>query len=149
MTFDLKEALELRDLVKRSGKVFVLTHNYTGYPMVKEARDLVRRGVLGTLLKVVAEYPQDWLLSPVDAEGQKQAAWRTNPQQAGAWLRGRHRHPRRKPGTIYHRFEMKSCAQTSAVGGRRLEDDGNLLLRFKGGAQGLIRLRFRLEKRIT
>ena len=84
MTFDLKEALALRDLVKRSGKVFALTHNYTGYPMVKEARELVRRGVLGTVLKVVAEYPQGWLLSPVDAEGQKQAAWRTNPQQAGA-----------------------------------------------------------------
>src|SRR6202008_1198360 len=78
MTFDLKEALALRDLVKRSRKVLALTHNYTGYPMVKEARELVRRGVLGTLLKVVAEYPQDWLLNPVDAEGQKQAAWRTN-----------------------------------------------------------------------
>ena len=84
MTFDLGEALALRDLVKKSGKIFVLTHNYTGYPMVKEARELVQRGALGTILKVVAQYPQGWLLRPIDAEGQKQAVWRTNPEQAGA-----------------------------------------------------------------
>ena len=75
MTFDLEEALALRDIVKRTGKVFVLTHNYTGYPMVKEACDLVRRGTLGSILKVIIEYPQGWLLRPIDAEGQKQAAW--------------------------------------------------------------------------
>ena len=75
MTFDLEEALALRDIVKRTGKVFVLTHNYTGYPMVKEARELVRRGTLGSILKLIIEYPQGWLLRPIDAEGQKQAAW--------------------------------------------------------------------------
>ena len=84
MTFDLGEALALRDLVKKSGKIFALTHNYTGYPMAKEARELVQRGALGTILKVVAQYPQGWLLRPIDAEGQKQAVWRTNPEQAGA-----------------------------------------------------------------
>jgi len=73
MTFDLREAMSLRDLVKQTRKVFALTHNYTGYPMVKEARELVRCGALGTILKVVAEYPQGWLLRPIDAEGQKQA----------------------------------------------------------------------------
>jgi hypothetical protein len=78
------EALALRELVKKSGKIFALTHNYTGYPMVKQARELVQRGALGKILKVVAEYPQGWLLRPIDAEGQKQAAWRTNPDQAGA-----------------------------------------------------------------
>ena len=67
MTFDLGEALALRDLVKKSGKIFALTHNYTGYPMVKEARELVQRGALGTILKVVAQYPQGWLLRPIDA----------------------------------------------------------------------------------
>jgi predicted dehydrogenase len=77
MTFDLGEALALRDLVKKSGKIFALTHNYTGYPMAKEARELVQRGALGTILKVVAQYPQGWLLRPIDAEGQKQAVWRT------------------------------------------------------------------------
>src|ERR1700757_4708459 len=84
MTFNLEEALQLRDLVKKSGKVFALTHNYTGYPMVKEARELVRKGHLGKILKVVAEYPQGWLIQPIDAEGQKQAAWRTDPSRTGA-----------------------------------------------------------------
>ena len=68
MTFDLGEALALHDLVKKSGKIFALTHNYTGYPMAKEARELVQRGTLGTILKVVAQYPQGWLLRPIDAE---------------------------------------------------------------------------------
>jgi predicted dehydrogenase len=141
MTFDLKEALALRDLVKRCGKVFALTHNYTGYPMVKEARDLVQRGVLGTLLKVVAEYPQGWLLRPVDAEGQKQAAWRTNPQLAGAsgcvGDIGTHAENLARYVTGLEIEEL--CADfTAFVAGRRLEDDGSLLLRFKGGARGVL-----------
>jgi predicted dehydrogenase len=141
MTLALNEAVTLRELVKRSGKVFALTHNYTGYPMVKEARELVRRGVLGTVLKVVAEYPQDWLLSPVDAEGQKQAAWRTNPQQAGAsgcvGDIGTHAENLARYITGLEIEEL--CADfTAFIGGRRLEDDGNLLLRFKGGARGVL-----------
>src|SRR6202023_404856 len=79
LAFDLNEARELRDLVRKAGKVFALTHNYTGYPMVKEARELVRNGELGEILKVVAEYPQGWLIKPIDEEGQKQASWRTDP----------------------------------------------------------------------
>jgi predicted dehydrogenase len=82
MTFDLDEALELRSLVKTSGKVFALTYNYTGYPMVKEAREIVCRGELGRILKVVTEYPQDRLLNPLDAKGQEQA-WRNDPVKAG------------------------------------------------------------------
>ena len=73
LAFNLEEALELEKVVQKSGKVFALTHNYTGYPMVKEARELVRKGELGTLLKVVVEYPQGWLINPIDEEGQKQA----------------------------------------------------------------------------
>jgi predicted dehydrogenase len=141
MTLDLNEAVALRELVKRSGKVFALTHNYTGYPMVKEARELVRRGALGTVLKVVAEYPQGWLLNPIDAEGQKQAAWRTNPQQAGAsgcvGDIGTHAENLARYVTGLEIEEL--CADfTSFVEGRRLEDDGNLLLRFKGGARGVL-----------
>ena len=83
LAFNLEEARALRDVVRRTGKLFALTHNYTGYPMVKEARELVRNGELGEILKVVAEYPQGWLLKPIDEEGQKQASWRTDPQQAG------------------------------------------------------------------
>src|SRR6267154_968168 len=84
MTLTVKEAKALRDIVRKSGKVFALTHNYTGYPMVKEARELVRTGKLGKILKVVAEYPQGWLLDKIEADGQKQAAWRTDPKRAGA-----------------------------------------------------------------
>ena len=84
MTLNLEEALKLREVVRKSGKVFALTHNYTGYPMVKEARAMVRAGDLGKILKIVTEYPQGWLLNPIDQEGQKQASWRTDPERAGA-----------------------------------------------------------------
>src|SRR5436190_3026206 len=73
MTLSLGEAKNLRKAIRRSGKVFALTHNYTGYPMVKEARELVRSGKLGRILKIVAEYPQGWLLDHIEAQGQKQA----------------------------------------------------------------------------
>src|SRR6201985_2197752 len=83
MTYDLAEAKALRDLVKSTGKVFAFTHNYTGYPMVKEARELVRNGDLGKILKVVAEYPQGWLLDRIEATGQKQAAWAAATKKRG------------------------------------------------------------------
>jgi predicted dehydrogenase len=95
MTLNLREAQALRKLVRKTGKVFALTHNYTGYPMVKEARELVRSGKLGKILKIVAEYPQGWLLDKIEAEGQKQASC----QQ----LRGRHRDACGKPRTLHHR----------------------------------------------
>jgi len=141
MTFDLGEALALHDLVKKSGKIFVLTHNYTGYPMVKEARELVQRGALGTILKVVAQYPQGWLLRPIDAEGQKQAVWRTNPEQAGASACvadiGTHAENLARYITFLRIEEL--CADfTTFVEGRRLEDDASLLLRYKGGARGVL-----------
>ena len=141
MTFDLGEALALRDLVKKSGKIFALTHNYTGYPMVKEARELVQRGALGTILKVVAQYPQGWLLRPIDAEGQKQAVWRTNPEQAGASACvadiGTHAENLARYITSLRIEEL--CADfTTFVEGRRLEDDASLLLRYKGGARGVL-----------
>jgi predicted dehydrogenase len=73
LAFNLEEALSFREGVKRTGKIFALTHNHTGYPLVKQARELVRSGELGEITKVVAEYPQGWLSKPIDAEGQKQA----------------------------------------------------------------------------
>ncbi len=84
MTLSVKEAKALRDTVRKSGKVFALTHNYTGYPMVKEARELVCTGKLGKILKVVAEYPQGWLLDKIETTGQKQASWRLDPKKAGS-----------------------------------------------------------------
>jgi len=141
MTFDLVEAKALREIVKSSGKVFALTHNYTGYPMVKEARELVRNGDLGKILKVVAEYPQGWLIQPIDAEGQKQAAWRTDPSRTGASSCigdiGTHAE---NLGRYITGLEIEElCADfTTFVPGRRLEDDGNLLIRYHGGARGVL-----------
>jgi len=141
MTYDLAEAKALRDLVKSTGKVFALTHNYTGYPMVKEARDLIRNGDLGKILKVVAEYPQGWLIQPIDAEGQKQAAWRTDPSKTGASSCigdiGTHAENLGRYITGLEIDEL--CADfTTFVPGRRLEDDGNLLVRYQGGARGVL-----------
>jgi predicted dehydrogenase len=141
LAFNLAEALDLQQIVGKTGKVFALTHNYTGYPMVKEARELVRRGDLGDLLKVVVEYPQGWLIYPIDAEGKKQAAWRTNPEQAGASSCvgdiGTHAENLTRYITGLEIDEI--CAEfTTFVKGRRLEDDANMLVRFKGGAKGVL-----------
>jgi predicted dehydrogenase len=141
MTYNLEEARELRDLVKKSGKVFALTHNYTGYPMVKEAREMVRRGDLGKLLKVIAEYPQGWLINPIDSEGQKQASWRTDPAKAGASSCvgdiGTHAENLGRYITGLEIDEL--CADfTTFVPARRLEDDAGMLLRYKGGARGVL-----------
>ena len=141
MTLNLKEAKALRAAVRRSGKVFALTHNYTGYPMVKEARELVRAGKLGRILKIVAEYPQGWLLDKIESEGHKQASWRSDPKKAGASCCladiGTHAE---NLGRYITGLEIDSlCAEfTSFIPGRTLEDDANLLLRYKGGAKGVL-----------
>lgn len=141
MTFDLKEAKELRKLVQQTGKVFALTHNYTGYPMVKQARAMVAKGQLGKILKVVAEYPQGWLLDSLEKTGQKQASWRTDPKQAGASCCigdiGTHAE---NLGRYITGLRIESlCAEFTSFGaGRKLEDDGNLLVRYEGGAKGIL-----------
>lgn len=141
MTFNLEEAVALREIVKKSGKIFALTHNYTGYPMVKEAREMVRRGDLGKVLKVVAEYPQGWLLDPIDVEGQKQASWRTNPDFAGASSCvgdiGTHAE---NLGRYISGLQIDELSAdfTTFVEGRRLEDDANMLIRYKGNARGIL-----------
>jgi len=83
-TLDLAEAKELAALIEKTGLKYALTHNYTGYPMVKQARSMVRSGALGKIRKLVVEYPQGWLATPIEQEGQKQAAWRTDPKRSGA-----------------------------------------------------------------
>jgi predicted dehydrogenase len=141
LAFNLEEARALRDVVRKTGKLFALTHNYTGYPMVKEAREFVRNGELGKILKVVAEYPQGWLLNPIDQEGQKGASWRTDPEQAGAsgciGDIGTHAENLGRYITGLRIDEL--CAEfTSFVKGRQLEDDANLLIRYKSGAKGVL-----------
>jgi predicted dehydrogenase len=141
LAFNLEEARALREVVRKTGKLFALTHNYTGYPMVKEARELVRNGELGEILKVVAEYPQGWLIKPIDEEGNKQASWRTDPEQAGAagciGDIGTHAENLGRYITGLQIDEL--CAEfTSFVKGRQLEDDANLLIRYQGGAKGVL-----------
>lgn len=141
VTFNLAEARRLRETVRKSGKVFALTHNYTGTAMVKQARFLVRSGRLGKIRKVVVEYPQGWLASRLEASGQKQAEWRTDPNRSGVAGSmgdiGTHAENLVRYVTGLRIAEL--CADlTSFVPGRKLDDDGNVLLRFKGGAKGVL-----------
>jgi predicted dehydrogenase len=135
------EAAELIKVVKRSGSVFGVTYNYTGYPMVREARDMVARGAIGTVRKLIVEYNQGWLATHLEAGGQKQADWRTDPARSG--LAGAigdiGSHAENLAATVTG-LELESiCADLSIfVPGRRLDDDGNVLLRFKGGARGVL-----------
>ena len=141
VTFDLEQALELRDIVERSKKVFVLTHNYAGNAMVKQARELVRRGVLGDIRKVIVEYSQGWLATDLERTGQKQAAWRTDPKQSGAsgCLGDIGCHAEHLACYITGLRIAELCADlTTFVEGRKLEDDGNILVRFEGGAKGVL-----------
>ncbi len=141
VTFDLKEAVALRKIVRKSKKIFALTHNYTGNAMVKQARDLVRDGKLGALRKVVVEYPQGWLSTALEETEQKQAAWRTDPKRSGAagCMGDIGTHAENLARYITGLEIAELCADlTSFVKGRALDDDGNVLLRFKGGAKGIL-----------
>jgi len=141
MTMDLAEAKDLERRVQETEKLFCLTHNYTGYPMVKEARDLVTEDRLGAVRRVVVEYPQGWLATNLEATGQKQAAWRTDPQLAGASSCmgdiGTHCENLAEYITGLQITEM--CADlTTFVSGRRLDDDGSVLLRLGNTARGVL-----------
>ncbi|MBN2814232.1 MAG: Gfo/Idh/MocA family oxidoreductase [Bacteroidales bacterium] len=141
LTYNLDEALKLRDKVTETGKLFALTHTYAGYPAIKEARERIRRGELGTIRRIYVEYPQGWLSSKVEDEGNVQAQWRTDPSRSG------------KAGCIgdigthaFHLVEYVSglkathlCAELNTfIEGRRLDDDGAAFLRFDNGARGLL-----------
>ncbi len=141
MTMDVKEAKALKQIVEESGKVFSLQHNYTGYPMVKQARYMVNSGMLGKIQKIVVEYPQDWLLTRLEATGQMQAAWRTDPKQAGAGgcLGDIGTHAENLAHYITGLEIEELCADlTSFVEGRSLDDDVNILLHYNNGARGVL-----------
>jgi predicted dehydrogenase len=138
-TLDAAQALEAA--VRRSRALFALTHNYTGYPMVRQARAMVAEGAIGEVRVVQVEYPQDWLTTPLEETGQKQAAWRTDPARSGA------------AGSVgdigTHAFNLaefvtgleveRVAAELSTfVPGRRLDDNAHMLLRFTGGARGML-----------
>jgi predicted dehydrogenase len=141
VTFTLNEAKKLRDKVNETGLILALTHTYSGYPAVKEARERIKRGNLGKIRKVIAEYPQGWLSSNVEKKGNAQASWRTDPKRSG------------KAGCIgdigthaFHLAEYMSglrttelCAELNTfVPERLLDDDGTALLRFDNGARGVL-----------
>lgn len=140
-TFDLKEAKKLKELVRQTGLVYGLTHNYTGYPLVKEARKLVRDGALGKVRKVIVEYSQGWLTTALENENNKQADWRTDPARSGACGCmgdiGTHAENLLEYVTGLKIVEL-SADLTTFVDGRRLEDDGSVLLRLDNGARGIL-----------
>jgi predicted dehydrogenase len=135
------EAEELQKTVERTGRLFCLTHNYTGYPMVKRAREMVLTGELGTIRKVIVEYLQGWLTTPVEKSGNRQAVWRSDPSRAGI------------AGTMAdigtHAFNLAeyitgqdvmslSATLRSVVPGRLLDDDGTVSLFFGSGINGTL-----------
>jgi len=137
----VQEAVELAEIVRSTGLLFALTHNYTGYPMVREARQIVENEELGTIRVVQVEYAQEWLSTPLELTGHKQAAWRTDPARSG---------PAGCLGDIgTHAFNIVSfvtglaCQDVAAdlstfVPGRRVDDNVQILLRFQGGSRGML-----------
>lgn len=140
MTTTLEDAEALRDLVKKHDVVFALTHNYTGYPLVKHARHMVANGDIGTVRKIVVEYSQGWLATPLEDSGNKQAEWRTNPKLAGAGALGDIGSHAENLAQYITGLEMESmCADVSSmVPGRNIDDDANLLIHYEGGARGIL-----------
>ena len=140
-TLDHAQAVELKTIVDKSGLIYGLTHNYTGYPMVKQAKHMIENGDLGKIRKVVVEYPQGWLATKIEDSDQKQAAWRTDPKKSGAagCIGDIGTHAENLAEYITG-LEIKELAAdlTSFVVGRRLDDDGNILLRFGNGAKGIL-----------
>jgi predicted dehydrogenase len=141
MVHTSEQAEDLTRVVEGSGVVFAVTYNYTGYPMVKQARHMVREGLLGDIRKVIVEYNQGWLASRLEEAGAKQAEWRTDPARSGiaGAIGDIGSHAENLVYTITGLEVSEICADlTTFVGGRRLDDDGNLLIRYEGGAKGVM-----------
>jgi len=141
LALTVAEGEELARRVAAGSTLFALTHNYTGYPAVRQAREMVRAGQLGELRKVMVEYSQDWLMEPQEARGNKQADWRTDPARAGegGCIGDIGTHAANLLEFVTCRRIEALCADLSSfVAGRRLDDDASLLLRLEGGAKGTL-----------
>src|SRR5215472_5010573 len=141
LTVSLAEARKMRSAVEKSGLIFALTHNYTGYPLVRRMREMVRAGELGEIRIVQGEYPQDWLSSPEETSGNKQAEWRVDPKRAGAGGSlgdiGTHTYNLADYVTGLDLAEL-SADLTSFGAGRQLDDNAQIMLRYANGARGAI-----------
>jgi predicted dehydrogenase len=142
LSLNLKEALALEKLLaKNKNVIFALTHNYSGYPMIRQARAMVAAGELGDIRVVQGEYPQDWLTTDLEKSGQKQAAWRTDPARTGAGGCvgdiGTHTY---QLGCFVSGLKLDelSADLTTFVKGRRVDDNVHVMMRYKGGAKGMI-----------
>jgi predicted dehydrogenase len=141
ITFTLDEALQLKKKVEETGLILCLTHTYSGYPLVKQARQMVKAGAFGKIRKVWVEYPQGWLSRLSEREGNAQAAWRTDPKRSGkAGAMGDiGTHAAHLAEYISGLKISRICADLNAmVEGRMLDDDGGVLLRFDNGATGVL-----------
>jgi predicted dehydrogenase len=141
IAFSLEEAQTLKKLVDETGLILALTHTYTGYPMVKEARHLVRSGALGKIRKVYVEYPQGWLSKPLENTGNMQASWRTDPKQSGMGgaIGDIGTHAANLAEYITDTKITEVCALlNTVVEGRRLDDDCSMLVRFDNGGSGVL-----------
>ena len=141
MTTTVADALDLVQVVRRSGLIFGVTHNYTGYPMVRQAREMIAAGELGTIRVVQVEYVQDWLTTKLEDTGTKQAAWRVDPARAGArgCLGDIGTHAYNLAGFVTGLAPRELAADLSRfVPGRQLDDNVHILLRFENGARGML-----------
>jgi predicted dehydrogenase len=141
LALSVAEGEELARLVEAGTTLFALTHNYTGYPAVRQARAMLRGGQLGEIRRVMVEYTQDWLMEPLENRGNKQAAWRTDPARAGlsGCVGDIGTHAQNLLEFVTDRQVEALCADlSSVVTGRRLDDDANILLRLRGGAKGTL-----------
>ena len=141
MTTTVEDALDLVQAVRRSGLIFGVTHNYTGYPMVRQAREMIAAGELGTIRVVQVEYVQDWLTTKLEDTGQKQAAWRVDPARAGVGgcLGDIGTHAHNLAGFVTGLAVRALAADLSRfVPGRQLDDNVHILLRFENGARGML-----------
>src|SRR5918993_4630417 len=141
ITFTLDEAKQLKQKVDETGLLLCLTHTYSGYPMVKQARHMAQTGVLGKIRKVWVEYPQGWLSKLTEREGNAQAAWRTDPKKSGksGCMGDIGTHAAHLAEYISGLQITQLCAELNiVVEGRHLDDDGNVLLKFENGAAGVL-----------
>jgi predicted dehydrogenase len=141
ISFTLDEAKQLKKKVEQTGLLLLLTHTYAGYPMVKQAKQLVKAGELGKIRKILVEYPQGWLSRLSEKDNNPQAAWRTDPKRSGksGCMGDIGTHAAHLAEYISGLKISKLCADLSiVVDGRLLDDDGNVLLRFDNGANGVL-----------